>query len=302
MNRFEKKCFIGSGALHGLLIVAFVFGSAFLNSPPKDMGPVVTMIADVGTSNAGGGSPNNLPPGPPPPPPQQEKVQQPFVKPEPLDPPKREEVRPEPVKKHVEPDIPKDKDKTPLPVRPKDAAKENTKPKSQISTTVIKRPNSNAVDKAAMQLAQAQRERDARAAREAKAQHDRAISEITGVINNVGSGLSRSTVTSPGIGDGTASGVATGRYGDALKAIYDAKWVLNTDLYNDEPATTVKVVVRRDGTVVSAVITKPSGNASFDRSVRATLNAVTRVLPFPPDMKELEQEFTWRFERKTRVG
>jgi hypothetical protein len=32
------------------------------------------------------------------------------------------------------------------------------------------------------------------------------------------------------------------------------------------------------------------------------LNNVTRVQPFPPEMKESERVFTWRFEKRTRAG
>ncbi len=292
MNRFEKKCFIGSAAFHGLLLVVFFFGSAFLSSkPPTDMGPVAEFV-NPGAAATGGG----------PPPPVQPQPAPPAKPPEPV-----KEIEPEPSKpREVKRDTPKETEKErgalPVPVKTdkKDTSKQLTKPKPLVNTTVTKR--SNVVDKAAVRLAQLQRENDAREAREARERRNQAISDVNDILSGVNSGVSRTPVVSPGGVGSLGGGAAAGRYGDGLKAIYDSKWILNADMYNDETAATVKVTVRRDGTVVSATITKSSGNAAFDRSVKSALNAVSRVLPFPSEMKDVEQEFTWKFERKTRVG
>src|SRR5215218_8469609 len=60
MSRFEKKCFIGSAGLHGLLLICFVFGSAFFVSKKTMMlPPVVTMTAIATDKNvATGGNPD----------------------------------------------------------------------------------------------------------------------------------------------------------------------------------------------------------------------------------------------------
>jgi colicin import membrane protein len=290
MNRVEKKCFIGSATFHGLLLVVFLFGSAFFNSPPKDMGPVLDF--SMGAPTSGGGST-------PPPPPRLEQVQPP--KSEPVKAVEPEVVKPKEIKRDPPKEAEKEKGSLPVPIKTekKETKKDLTKPSPLVNTKPIKR--SNVVDKAAMQLAQAQREREARAAREAQALRDQVISEFNNVARGAGKGLSRSLV-STSIGNDSSGGIASGRYGDGLKALYDSKWILNADMYNDETAATVKVTVRRDGSVLSATIIKSSGNAAFDRSVRAALNGVSRALPFPADMKDSEQEFTWKFERKTRVG
>ncbi len=293
MNRFEKKCFIASATFHGLLLVVFFFGSAFLSSkPPGDMGPVAEFVIPGAPASGGG-----------PPPPVQPQQPQPVKPPEPAQEPEPEPPKPREVKRETPKETEKEKGPLPVPVKTdkKDTAKELTKPKSLVSTTVVKR--SNAVDKAAMRIAQLQREKDARDTREAQERRNQTISDINNIISGVNNGVSRSTVVSPGgVGSPGGGGAAAGRYGDRLKAIYDSNWILNADMYNDETAATVKVTVRRDGTVVSGVITKSSGNTAFDRSVRSALNAVSRVQPFPSEMKDSEQEFTWKFERRTRVG
>jgi protein TonB len=292
MSRFERKCFIGSATFHGLLLVVFFFGSAFLSSkPPAEMGPV-TEFVNLGAPANGGG----------PPPPVQPQPAPPAKPPEPVKETEPEPPKPRVVKRDTSKETEKERGPLPVPVKidKKDITKELTKSKPLVNTTVTKR--SNVVDKAALRLAQLQQENDAREAREARERRNQAISDVNKILSGVNSGVSRTPVVSPGGVGSLGGGAASGRYGDGLKAIYDSKWILNADMYNDETAATVKVTVRRDGNVLSATIIKSSGNAAFDRSVRAALNAVSRALPFPPEMKDSEQEFTWKFERKTRVG
>ena len=311
MNRFEKKCFVGSATFHGVLLAVIFLGAAFSsNKAPSDAGPVVTMILpNLGAPASGNGAPppaaqpaKPAPPEPEPPQAKPETVRQPDPEP--------------PVKvkqpKLVEPKETEDK-KSGLPVavkkpndkKDKEAAKDAPKTSPLVNTKVVRR--SNVVDQTAMKMAAAaaaaQRERDLRATRAAQAQRDAALAEFNDIVKGNGTGLGNSRIASPNsIGGGGGDGIASGRYGDGLKAIYDSKWILNADAFDDEASATVRVTVRRDGTVLSSSITKPSGNASFDRSVRTVLNNVTRVPPFTPDMKDPERVFTWRFEKRTKAG
>lgn len=312
MNRFEKKCFVGSATFHGVLLAVIFLGAAFSsNKVPADLGPVVEFNAGGAPAPRGAAPANPPEPSPPPPPlekveppPQQETVKQPD--PEPVKPkaPRRDEPK----------ETEKEKGELPVPVKKdtktKDVVKDTPKPKL-VNTTVVRR--SNVVDQAAVKLAQNRRdqqlrtERAAQAAAQAAAAAERndAISAVNRIVGSMGDGSSNTRVVSTtaiGNGTGAGSGAASGRYGDGLKSLYDSKWILNADAYNEETAAAVRVVVRRDGTIVSSTITKSSGNASFDRSVSSALNGVARALPFPPDMKDAERAFTWRFERKTRAG
>src|SRR5262245_1617797 len=62
MTRLEKKCFLASAALHGLLVVVLLFGAAFLG-PSKEkplinrMNVVPSRLVDAALSG-GGGNPN----------------------------------------------------------------------------------------------------------------------------------------------------------------------------------------------------------------------------------------------------
>jgi TonB family protein len=310
MSRFEKKCFVGSATFHGLLLVVFLFGAAFM---PKDklgdMGPVVEFNAG-GAPAPKGAAPAEAPQPAPPPPPQAEKVEPP--------PPQETVKQPDPVppkitKREQPKETEKERGDLPVPVKKETTKKEKDESirKPLINTTVVRR--SNVVDQTAMKLAQARQDAALKAQRAAQAAAQAAenarrldaINAVNRIVGSAGDGSSNTRVantTAIGNGTGAGSGMATGRYGDGLKAIYDSRWVLPADAYDDEAVAQVRVTVRRDGTVISSTITKPSGNASFDRSVRAVLNSVTRVLPFPPEMKEAERVFTWRFEKRTRLG
>lgn len=311
MSRFEKKCFVGSATFHGLLLVVFLFGAAFM---PKDklgdMGPVVEFNAGGAPAPKGAAPANPQPPAPTPP--QPEKVEPPpppetVKQPDPI-PPKI--TKREPLK---EKEVEKEKGDLPVPVKKETTKKEKDepKPKSLVNTQVVRR--SNVVDQAAMKLAQARQDAALKAQRAAQAaaqaaenaRRQDAINDVNRIVGSAGDGSSNTRVantTAIGNGTGLGSGAASGRYGDGLKALYDSKWILNADAYDEETSASVRVVVRRDGTIVSSTITKSSGNAAFDRSVRSALNGVARALPFPPDMKDTERAFTWRFERKTRAG
>jgi TolA protein len=274
-----------------------------------DMGPPVDFV-NLGGAPAPKGAAPAEPLQPAPPPPQPEKVEPPpqqeiVKKPDPVPPKitKRDELK----------ETEKEKGDLPVPVKKvtNKKEKEETTRKPLVNTTVVRR--SNVVDQTAMKLAQARRDAALKAERAAQAPAQAAenarrldaINAVNRIVGSAGDGSSNTRVantTAIGNGTGAGSGMATGRYGDGLKAIYDSRWVLPTDAYDDEAVAQVRVTVRRDGTVVSSAITKPSGNASFDRSVRAVLNNVTRVLPFPPEMKDAERVFTWRFEKRTRLG
>ena len=301
--------------MHVLPLLIFVLFSAFSsNNLPSDMGPPVEVNLG-GAPAPKGAAPANLP-QPTPTPPQPEKVEPPQPKPEPV---KQPDPEP-PVKvkqpKHDEPkETEKEKGELPVPVKKETKAKdvkETSKPKPPlVNTTVVRR--SNVVDQTAMKLAQVKRDQQLRAERAAQAaaqaaaaaERNDAINTVNRIVGSMGDGSSNTRVVSTtaiGNGTGAGSGAASGRYGDGLKAIYDSRWVLPTDAFDDEASASVRVTVKRDGSVVSSAITKPSGNTSFDRSVKAVLNNVTRVLPFPPEMKESERVFTWRFEKRTRAG
>ena len=301
MSRFEKKCFVGSAVLHGLLLGTFLFSSAFLASKPQN--PVVSVITILPQSMEAFGRADGNPdppaaatPKPEPRPPVAEvpKPVPPEVKPEPVKPPQIVKA-PEPEKK-AEP-IVKDRGELPAskPTKKPDVAQKNTTSNPSLLTKAITRTN-----EVALRQAQEAERQNREAAAKANAQRSMALAAAKEAMG-IGKGLSQSTVTTP-LGTSFSGGTVVGSYGERLKAMYDARWSLGHDLSDDESVASVSVVVARDGTVKSHRIVKPSGNSAFDRSVRQCLEAVRTAPPFPAEMKEAEREFTWKFERKLRAG
>jgi colicin import membrane protein len=309
MNRFEKKCFIGSAGFHGLLLVVFVFGSAFMAKDTllKDMGPVVTIdnVKVTDGPNTGGGNPNANPappaqnlaqppvPQPKPPDPEPPKVAKP-PEPEP-DPPKQQEPLKKTESKSKE--LPKKemvKDKGEIPVKP---VPKNNSAKSDISTTVVKRTNN---------IAQLQKEAAARAAkdkadREAWERYNQQRLAIAKEAGRVASGAAKGLTHSTVVEASGPGGEAYVNYGSFVREIYDRAWLVSPDLADDDSSAVARITIRRDGTVRSAVLSKASTNASLNKSIRRALDAVREIgKPFPEGAKELERTFNIEFNLKSR--
>jgi len=301
MSRFEKKCFIGSTSLHGFLILVFICSSAFFNSEPvNDRGPVVDFknykVTD--DSSHGGGNPKVQqeapPPAPQPDPPKQE-----LAKPvEPVKP--VEQAKPEPPVKPKEPEKPIVKTHGDLPVKvakPKDEPKE-TKPKSLVSTTVIKRSNEVLIAQQKLAAKEGERKNREEIARQ-KAEHQKFADAVDSIIGGTGKALSKSTVVeSPGPGN-----EAFVNYGSLVREVYERAWRISPDLTDDDSSALAKVTIRRDGSVAHSMISQKSSNASLNKSVQRALDSVSDIgKPFPTGAKETERTFTIEFNLKTRRG
>ena len=80
---------------------------------------------------------------------------------------------------------------------------------------------------------------------------------------------SATTVDMPG-----NSSVAYANYASAVRSVYDEAWTLPDDITNDEEITKASVTIASDGTVISASIITPSGDANVDASVQRALERV----------------------------
>jgi colicin import membrane protein len=328
MTRLQKKCFIGSAGFHGLLLMIFIFGSAFLNSPKKQVNLAVVTVYAMPTDRkiSTGGSPNGTPtpPAPKAEPPKQAPAPEP---PKPV-PPKVEPPKPQVVHK-AEPVVPKPEvvKATPKPVKlpdkvlpkehgdfavkppkktkekPLEKEKESeSKPTPHISTRVVKRTND---------LARIERERQEKAVREAreKAQREwqeqitafnraQAVinSQVAGLVSGVGKDLGKTTVVTP-LGDG---GVAFVQYGPLIRELYDRAWVEPPSLTDEDGTVNVKITIARNGKVLGASIEGKSGIPALDKSVRRALDSVRVVPPFPPESTDTERTFKINFNLKAK--
>src|SRR5688572_33303925 len=118
MDRLQKKCFIASSGMHGVLVLVVIFGAAFF-TPEKKAPPVetLTMIPSVlldGVLSGGGGNPKIAP--------SEAKIQGDTLNPVPPQP-----AQPQPPKPTVKPPQPKPPE--PKPETTKTIPKDPPKPK-----------------------------------------------------------------------------------------------------------------------------------------------------------------------------
>jgi TonB family protein len=213
-------------------------------------------------------APVTPPPEPTPEPPK------PVVTPEPTPPPKP--VDP------VTPEVKPSDEPTPLPVKPKPS-------KIEVDLTPVKaKPPKKHVDTTAQD-----EERQERQERAEARQRAREISRITGSLHH---NLSSSTeVDMPG-----DSPAAYANYGQVVQSIYEQAWITPDNTDNDNANPKVHVVIARDGTVISAHIIEPSGDAAVDASVRRVLDRVRFIRPFPEGATENERSYNINFNLKAK--
>lgn len=286
MNRVAKKCMITSVALHGLLVVILLGGSAFFTSHNNEPAPVVLQFVKASDlPGAGGGNPDATPPPPPPPP----------VDPTPPTPPTPQT--------HVDPpQVKKEEIKTRDPVKPKDPVKPPVKdtpvtpapPKHQVkvNTTLVKRTTN---DVAATRVAKDRADRAAADARD-RAQRNAMAKAALDSANRLGKNLSQAT-TIDTFGPG---GEAYANYGLIVRDVYDRAWLVSDALGDEDSTVKVSVLIARDGTVLSARIIKSSGVPALDKSVQKTLNDVKSIVPFPEGAKDHERRFDINFNLKAK--
>ena len=76
--------------------------------------------------------------------------------------------------------------------------------------------------------------------------------------------------------------------------------MLPDNVANDNANTKVSVTIASDGTVISARIVTPSGDADVDASVQRTLERVKFIAPFPEGATEKERTYTINFNPKAK--
>jgi protein TonB len=271
MNRLQKKCVMATAGVHLLLLVILFVGPAFFYSRPKaddlqvlDVIPAHLIDAAFNSGVANAQPPPPAPVAPPQPPPPMPVVTPPAPAPEKI-------VKAEPVK-------PPDK-LSPDNLTPVEKPAKTEPRKIQISTQPVTRPapkNSPAADNSQQQQRQAQ--------------------AIQSALRNLKSNLTPgTTIDMPG-----NSSVAYANYASAVKSIYEQAWVPPDNADNDEANAKVSVTIANDGTVISAHIVTPSGDAGVDASVQRTLNRVTFIEPFPDGAKEKERTYIINFNLKTK--
>ena len=304
MDRLQKKCFVGSVTGHVALIVIVLSSAAFVSSekkadPMKDT-PVIDFVPFKTVDELvapGGGNPNAAKPpevmtAPPVVAPATAAQVQPESEPEPAQASEPEQkAPPEPEPKPVAP-APKPVIREPAPKPAPKAPKDDSSlvPGATKKKRVFDfKPTVRGADSKTDSKADAKKQAAALAAERAAERRERdrrrqLAQGIASAVSAVGQSSSRGvTIELSGPGSG---GVAYANFNQAVKSAYDRAWHL-PDSVTDEGATAeATVVIARDGTVISARISKPSGNSGLDASVRRTLDRVKWAAPLPASEKE----------------
>ncbi len=263
MNRLQKKCVIVTAGIHLLLLTILIVGPAFFSPRPKadDLQVLDVIPANLVDAAFNSGVANATPPPPEP------------VAPQPPPPVPVVTPLPEPAKvEKTEPVKPPEK-LAPTDLKPVEKTTKTEPRKPEISTKLVTRtaPKTSPNDAAR-----------ARA--------------IRNVLRNLKSNLtSATTIDLPG-----NSSVAYANYASAVKSIYDQAWTLPETIANDEENVIVRVTIANDGTVLSANIITPSGDAKVDASVQRTLERVKFIAPFPEGATEKERNYTINFNPKAK--
>lgn len=288
MNRLQKKCLVASAGVHLLMALILFIGPGFISSRSKqDDMPILNFVPvkTVDELMSGGGNPNAKPPAPTPvQPPSQPQTQPPPQVIAPMPKPQPEKVR--------EPDPPKEIQPIKREADSLEPAKDHKK--IEISTTLVNRKRDTNTDKKAREEAQARQ--DAKAEADARR---RLARQIGRAADHIGSEMSDATsVEMPGPGGG---GVPYANFLQNVKSVYANAWLLPDGVVDDEATTVASVTIARDGTVVSARITRLSGDSIVDRSVQATLDRVRSVgAPLPENSKDDQRTVTINFNVKAK--
>lgn len=268
IERLQKKCFIASVGLHLTLLAVFFFGSGFLGSRKVDNLPLLEFVPMITTDAnvSGGGNPNARPPPAPLPAlqPQRQAVQ-------PANPPKP----------------------TPKLVKPDPNSLETKPAKKYSKQDIVLRPWTGAAPKPTLSNPNTSSQNDTQARADAQ-RRQLAGSAVRTLRENLSSGTS---VEMPGPGGG---GATYANYKQVVGSIYYEAWIVPDDVDTEAATAVASVVIARDGTVISASLTKSSSNKAVDRSVQATLDRVRFIAPFPEGAKESQRTFTINFNLKAK--
>jgi len=293
MTRLQKKCIIVSTGIHLLLGVILIVGPGFLSSRDKaqdlqilDFIPQNAIDGDA----AGGGGPRMRPPSqtqppqaeptPPPPIPQpqlQERAEAPIpVQPQP-------QSKPQPVKTE-QPKLPKIAKSNPDALETPKPQRHVVVPNTQLVKNSKESKTKQAADKAAQQAADSQR-RLANAFRSATRDIKTSSSGGTDIKFNDGFG---------------GTGPAYANWLTIVNSIYQNDWHsrVPSGAADDSASGEARVTIAKDGTVLSARITKSSGNPTVDRYIQATLDHVKFTIAFPETSKDEKTEIDIEFSVK----
>jgi outer membrane biosynthesis protein TonB len=296
MTRLQKKCFLLSAGMHGLLGVILVGSSAFSERPSTKSMPILVLIPSkiLDEAGAGGGSPEpaaapqkSQPAAPAVQPPQPAPQPAPAVvqPPQPVAPPHAAELMTHPKPREV-----------PREPTPEPSIEKAAEARPAHKTHEIHVDYTPATPSTSKKNSKTPPSESAAAESSAGANAKRLRKEIANSLNALAMGVQTSgaqgtVVDMPGQGGGEAF---VG-YETVIYNYYYHAWTTPDSVANRLAGTDVKIVVARDGAIMSAEIINKSGEAALDRSVGKVLRAVTKLPPFPATSHDEQRSFLIRF-------
>jgi TonB family protein len=270
MNRLQKKCFVFSIGLHGLLAVILLGSAAFGYHTEENAAPILSLIPAniLDQAGAGGGQPvatrSRTEPQPAPPQPvprvERQKPQEPEEQARPLV--STDAPAPRPAKTHRQHEI----HPTFTPAgRPADPVAKSEKSESSSKSSA---------------RAEARRMIDV----------ENSLDHLASGVQS--SGAARTVIDVEGIGEGSASSAS---YGSVVYSYYRNAWSQPESTGRNSGWPEVRIVVARDGSIISAELVSPSGEASLDRSVSRALDLVKKLPPFPVSISKDQLTFRIQF-------
>jgi protein TonB len=284
MNRLQKKCVIATAGFHLLLLLILFVGPAFFVEREKpDDSPALEMVSATLVDSASTGVRNAQPPPAPavavsqptPPAPTPAIIKPVVTPPAPVPTPTPEKIETvKPTKETLKPEdlIPVDK----TPVQKTSVAKPQT-PKVNLTLTMRTLPKNNSTPNKTTRT-----------------------TDNSKVVNSALQALRHNLSSATEVEMPGNSSAAAANYAQVVKSYYEQAWMPPDDTASDDANIRVRVTIARDGTVISARVITPSGDASVDKSVRNTLERVQLLPPFPDGSNDKERTYIINFNLKSK--
>lgn len=295
MSRLQKKCFVFSIGLHGLLAVILLGSAAFSSRTEETETPILSLIPAniIDAATSGGGEPApaatirapQAQPAPQPPAAQPQvqhavpppKPQTQAVQPEPVH--RMERVKAQPQEEQAHPQVAAE---TTVPQPAKTHHQHEVHPTFTPTGRTTEHAKSEAVETSSRSAARSEAHR---------------LNEIENSLDHLASGVqasaaARTVVDVPGIGGG---GELFASYRDMIRSRYYHAWIAPENGGDKAALPEARIHVARDGSIISAELVSPSGETSLDNSIIRALRAVTRLPPFPPSSHDEDRIFRMQF-------
>lgn len=118
--------------------------------------------------------------------------------------------------------------------------------------------------------------------------------EAEKAAERIRSAVSSTTITVP------TGSVSFANHAQLVKSKYKLSWSPPSGISKSTAVAKVKVVIRRDGLVMSSALIQSSGDPAVDRSIRDTLARVTRVAAFPSGATEETRTYVIGFQLEAK--